>query len=178
MTGRGRDIAVALLGAVLALCGAQGHAATLAAPLSGLAFLVGDWEGGGPTAQTGGSARGRSHFGPEAGGAVLLRRDHTDLFDRTGKAAGGFDQIMMIYPEGGGLHADYSDGSHVIHYVSAAVAPGRSVVFESAPAPQAPRYRLAYEMQPSGSLTVTFSMAPPGGSDYRPIATGTLTKVR
>ena len=51
---------------------------------------------------------------------------------------GGFDQIMMIYPEAGTVRADYSDGVHVIHYVSAMVEPGAAVTFTSAASPHLP----------------------------------------
>jgi hypothetical protein len=112
----------------------------------------------------------------EAGGAVLLRRDHTDLFDAAGKPAGAMDQIMMIYPEGGTLRADYSDGTHVIHYLAAIVKPGESVEFTSAARPDTPTFRLAYHLTAPTTLEVTFSMAQPGGADFQPIATGVLNR--
>ena len=109
---------------------------------------------------------------------MLLRRDHTDLFDASGKPAGAFDQIMMIYPEGGTLHADYSDGTHVIHYMSAEIRASQSVVFATAVQPGAPTFRLAYELSAPGRLSVSFSMAPPGSVEFRPVATGTLKRAR
>jgi hypothetical protein len=154
---------------------AQGPA--LKPVLAGLSFLVGDWTSGkGKIADTGGTSTGRSRFEPAAGGAVLLRRDHTNLFDASGAPAGGFDQIMMIYPEAGTLHADYSDGDHVIHYVTASVEPGKSVIFTSEAKSGAPTFRLAYALEDSGTLSVSFSMAQPGSGEFRPIATGTLEK--
>jgi hypothetical protein len=124
---------------------------------------------------TGGTSKGASAFSLEAGGAAVLRRDHTDLFDAKGKPAGSFDQIMLIYPESGTLHADYIDGQHVIHYTSAAVTPGKSVVFSSADGPGSV-FRLSYELQAPEILGVSFSMKPPGQPAFLPIATGTLKR--
>jgi len=166
-----------LAGVAAAFLASAAHAQVLKRPLAGLSFLVGDWTSGqGKVADTGGTSSGRSRFEPAAGGAVLLRRDHTDLFYTSGAPAGGIDQIMMIYPEAGTLHADYSDGAHVIHYVTATVEPGKSVIFTSEAKTGAPTFRLAYALESTGTLTVLFTMAPPGSTEFRPIATGTLEK--
>lgn len=145
--------------------------------LAGVAFLVGDWTAGeGVVADTGGASKGSSRITVVANGGVLLRQDKTMLFDKTGKPTGGFDQVMMIYPESGALHADYSDGSHVIHYTQAEVVPGRSVTFLTSASPGAPVFRLAYTLTDPATLAVAFAMAAPGGTDFHPIATGTLKK--
>jgi hypothetical protein len=157
---------------------------TLAAPakklgpeLEPLGFLVGNWTAGqGTVADPGGTAGGRSAFSIEAGGGVLLRRDHTPLKGPDGKRAGGLDQVMLIYPEGGMLKADYSDGSHVIHYVSADVTPGRSVVFRTAAQPGAPSFRLTYEAAPGDRLAVKFEMAAPGATAFQPVAEGEMVR--
>ena len=162
--------------AALAAIALPAQAQALKPELSGVAFLLGDWtDGKGKVADTGGSATGASHFTAEAGGGVLLRRDHTELSGAAGRKT-GFDQIMMIYPEGGTLHGDYPDGTHVIHYASATMVAGKSVVFASAPAARAPAFRLAYTLAAPSVLEVSFAMAPPGSSTFRPIATGTLTR--
>lgn len=156
---------------------AAAQAPALKPSLSGVAFLVGDWSSGtGKVADTGGTATGSSRISVEVGGAALLRRDHTELRDAAGKPTGGFDQIMLIYPESDALHGDYSDGTHVIHYTSAVVTPGRSVVFTSAPG-GGPVFRLGYMLTDPKTLAVSFAMAPPGG-DFHPIATGSLTRAR
>ena len=125
--------------------------------LAGLSFMLGDWQSGqGQVADTGGTAKGQSAMTLEAGGNVLLRRDHTDLFDKLGKPTGSFEQVMMIYPEAGTLHAEYSDGQHVIHYVSADVVAGRSVTFTSASQPNAPTFRLQYSLTAPRTLSVAF----------------------
>ena len=164
--------------AVLAALAPASSAQTLKPGLAGLGFLLGRWSSAAPgaVAETGGTATGASAFTAEAGGAVILRRDHTDLSDIKGGASGGFDQIMMIYQEGGVVHADYSDGTHVIHYTSASVEPGRSVTFASAPAAGAPAFRLSYVLSAPGTLAVSFGLLPPGGAPFQPIASGTLRK--
>ena len=171
---------LALLVAAALVSGSPAAAAppsALKPELAGMGFLVGGWSAGrGQVADTGGASTGGSTFTAEAGGAALLRRDHTELFDKAGKPTGGFDQIMLIYPDAGAVHADYSDGTHVIHYASAQVEPGRSVTFLGAAQPGAPTFRLAYRLEGADHLRVEFSMAPPGASTFRPIATGVLTK--
>jgi hypothetical protein len=147
-------------------------------PLAGIAFLVGSWGSGeGKVADTGGTSRGTSTVTLEVGGAALLRRDHTQLFGKDGKPSGSFDQIMLIYPEGGTLHADYTDGDHIIHYTSAAVVDGQSVAFTSTAEPNAPTFRLSYELKDPKTLFLTFEIQPPGAPGFAPIASGTLHKV-
>ena len=145
--------------------------------LAPLAFLMGNWDSGeGKVAETGGTSKGGSVFTMESDGAAILRRDHTELFGKDGKPSGGFHQTMLIYPDGGGLHADYVDGEgHAIHYVSATVTAGKSVTFTSA-AGQGPLFRLSYELQAPDVLAVRFGMTPPGSDQFRPIATGTLKR--
>jgi hypothetical protein len=106
---------------------------------------------------------------------VLVRRDHTDISDASGKLTNSFEQLMAIYPEAGTLHGDYFDGQHIIHYTSATVVPGTSVTFASAPA-AGPVFHLTYTLQPPATLAVTFAMAAPGSTDFHTIASGTLLK--
>lgn len=145
--------------------------------LAGIEFLVGHWRSGdGQVSDTGGSSKGSSVITLEANGHALLRRDHTDLFDTKGKTSGGFDQIMLIYPEGSTLHADYSDGQHVIHYTSASVVPGKSVAFSCAPQSGSPSFRLTYEAQSADVVKITFGAIPPGQTEFHPIASGIMKK--
>lgn len=161
---------------------AQAASAQTAAPeaeLSSVSLLIGHWTSGkGQVADTGGTSSGSSTITLEANGSALLRRDHTNLFDASGKAAGGFNQIMLIYPEDGTLHADYSDGTHVIHYASAVIKPNQSVSFLSGSRPGVPSFKLSCTLASPDTLAVAFSMAPPGSSPFHPIATGTLTRAK
>jgi len=164
---------------VLAAWAATAHAQQpgLKGELAGVAFLVGDWTAGrGVVVDTGGSSEGSSRIAIAANGAVLLRQDRTNLFDKAGKPKGGFDQIMMIYPEAGTLRADYSDGTHIIHYTHADVVPGKSVAFFSAASQGAPVFKLTYTLTAPDALRISFGMIPPGGGDFAPIAIGELHK--
>jgi hypothetical protein len=126
---------------------------------------------------TGGTSKGGSLMSVQSDGWALLRQDHTELFDKDGKPAGGFHQTMVIYPDAGAVHADYVDGEgHAIHYVSAEITPGKSVAFSSAPG-QGPLFRLRYELQAPGVMAVSFGVIPPGQKDFKPIASGTLRKI-
>ncbi len=163
--------------AVLALCAGASTSvcaapASLSPTLQPLGFLVGHWTATDGKAENGAVAKGVSSIEPAAGGAALLRRDRTDLFGPDGKPRTSFEQVMLIYPEGGALHADYFDGDHVIHYVSATIDPGKSVVFDTAATPGPPRFRLTYTAQGPNGFNVKFEMAPPGAADFRVIASG------
>ncbi|MDZ5647881.1 hypothetical protein [Nitrospirillum sp. BR 11828] len=149
----------------------------LAPALAPLDFLLGEWSGGGKT-EDGGTARGTSTIHAVAGGGGLLRQDHTEVIGKDGKPVPGasFDQIMLIYPEGGGLHADYLDGQHTIHYTDAQVVPGESVTFLAAATPSSPGFRLGYAKVGPGALHVKFEMAPPGAPGFMTVAEGDVTR--
>lgn len=168
----------AILATGLFLMGAPQMAVAedLTSGLSGLSFLVGSWrDAKGVVADTGGTSTGRSDFTVEANGGLLLRRDHTNLFDTAGKPSGGFDQIMMIYPEGGAVHGDYFDGQHTIRYNHVDIAPD-TATFTSIRLPGQPVYKLVYHLTDPKTLSVAFSILPPGASDFQPIATGTMAR--
>jgi hypothetical protein len=167
-----------IFAALLVATTASAQTPNLKAGLQGLDFLVGHWTTPtqGKVADTGGSSTGEVNFTPEVGGSVLLRKDHVSLYDAAGKPTGAFDIIMMIYPEAGGIRADYADGDHIIHYTSASVHPGRAVTFVSASSATTPTFKLSYVLSKPNVIDIAFSMAPPGSRDFHPIATGSATK--
>ena len=175
---RRRQLTGTLAAVLLLAAPARAEPPRLKPGLAGLSFLIGRWTTPtrGQVQDTGGSSLGTSSFTPEVGGGVLLRKDHVSLYDKAGSPAGGFDIIMMIYPEAGVLHADYADGTHVIHYTSAAVSAGRAVTFTSAISADAPTFRLAYTLTAPKTLAIDFAMAAPGSRDFHPIATGVVAK--
>jgi hypothetical protein len=152
--------------------------AMLSPAMQPLAFLIGHWTATEGRAENKVIAKGVSNIEPAAEGAALLRRDRTDLFSPDGKPLQSFEQVMLIYPEGGDLHGDYFDGTHVIHYVSATVDPGKSVTFLTAATPLTtatpgpPRFRLTYTARGPNGFNVKFEMAAPGASDFTVIASG------
>jgi hypothetical protein len=153
-------------------------AGDLSPPLSGLSFLVGNWGAAkGVVADTGGTSTGRSAFTIEADGALLLRRDHTDLFDKSGKPSGGFNQVMTTYANHGNLYADYIDAQHVIHYDHVDIEPGHTVTFTSVTQANIPTFKLFYSLENPQTLRVTFSMALPGSLSFQPIASGTMNRM-
>jgi hypothetical protein len=172
--------AALVFSALLVASTASAQTSSLKGGLQGIDFLVGHWSTPtrGKVADTGGGSSGESNFTPEVGGSVLLRKDHVSLYDAAGKPSGGFDIMMMIYPEAGGIHADYADGDHIIHYTSATVTPGQAVTFVSAPSPTTPTFKLSYVLSKPKVIDIDFSMAAPGSTDFHPIATGSATKDR
>ena len=158
------------------LAGPAAAEPALSAAMQPLSFLVGHWTSLGGKAEGGRTATGVTSIEPAAGGAALLRRDRTDLSGAGGKGGSSFEQVMLIYPEGGTLHGDYFDGEHVIHYISATVVPGKSVSFDTADVPGPPRFRLTYTAEGADKLAVKFEMKPPGAPAYQTIAAGEKTR--
>jgi hypothetical protein len=168
-----RAFAVSLYAALFLLQPAS--AQTLPDSIAGVAFLIGDWTGGGAS-QGGMTDAGTSSIHLIVGGNAIERRDHNDVTDKDGKLQQSFDQVMLIYPEDGTLRADYLDGAHTIHYVKATVEPGVSVRFESRETPGMPVYTLTYRRNSPDTLSVTFMSQMPGSQSVLLIAAGTMTR--
>ena len=128
--------------------------------LSSLAFLVGRWEatGGGQPGEAAGSAT----FETSLQGQVLIRRSFAEYPATSSAPASRHDDLMIIYAESDGtLGADYYDSEgHRIHYTVDVPSPGHAV-FLSDKTARGPRYRLTYELHPSGHLGGEFAIAPP-----------------
>lgn len=81
------------------------------------------------------------------------------------KPASRHDDLMIIYPEGKDLRADYYDSEgHVIRY-QVATTTDHSAVLTSDVVSGAPRYRLSYSLTPTKELEGKFEIAPPGKSE-------------
>jgi hypothetical protein len=148
--------------------------------LKGIDFLRGHWStpSHGKVQDTGGSSAGDVDFTVEAGGSVLLRKDHVRLYNAAGDHTGDFDILMTIYAERGAVRADYADGDHIIHYTTAKIDPGRSVSFETAVSNGEPTFKLTYTLTRPSTLDIAFKAAPPGTTNFQPVATGSAVKDR
>lgn len=164
-------IAILTLNAIAA----SADSPALSRQLAPLSFILGDWNGSGKI-ENGGTAKGVSSIHPVLGGAGILRRDRTDLFAADGKSIGGYDQMMLIYPEAGTLHADFLDGQHVIHYVRVEMIPNQTVTFATAEGTGAPVFHLTYSKTDANTVHIKFEMAPPGQSAFKTIAEGDVQR--
>lgn len=144
-------------GCVLIACIAQ--AQTLPSQITSIAFLIGAWSG---TSRVDGDLKDRSTISVQliAGGNALLLRNHDDVTDSQGKLQQSYDQVMLVYPEGGTVHAEFVDGAHTVHYRQAQIEPGRSVqFFLSANAKGTPAFRLTYTMTSVKTLSMKIETA-------------------
>ena len=156
-----------------ALAGAPPAAAV--SPLAALQFLVGEWIGVG-SGKPGETSAGGFTLAPDLDGKVLLRTSFAEYPARPGhKGSSRHDDRMVIFPEAGALKAIYFDNEgHVIRYL--VVSTGKSVIFESEAAAPGPRFRLVYEAKGADTVSIVFSIAPPGSLAYRPYVTATARR--
>ncbi len=167
-----KQLAMGLAAAALATAA---KAQTLSPELAPIGFIVGDWVSAPGNASP---DRGSSSIQPIVGGAALLRNDHHEVVDTaSGKTTASFDQVMPIYAEGGTLRGDYFDGTHIIHYTHAIVAPGASVQFLTATDAN-PAYRLTYTKISDEVVAIRFEVAAPGSSDFHVIADARVQRRR
>ncbi len=159
------------LGALNVLLGALAAGAA-PDPLAPLDFLVGEWTAPAPAEKDTPNRGGTSEIARELGGAVLVRHDQTMLGD-----GGSINMLMVIYPDRNGLRADFFDSDyHVIHYAASDLQSGKSVVFTSEGAVEAPAFRLTYEKRVE-NLFVRFEIAPPGAQrSFKTYAEGMMNR--
>jgi len=166
---------LALLATGLASWSAQ--APKPADPWASLNFLVGDWEGVGTGAP--GEAVGRTGFAFGLDKNILIRKNWAKYPPKAGEKAGlSHEDLMIIYPssDGASFRAIYFDNEgHVIQYAVSFPPSPRSVVFETAPAQQGPRFRMTYAVKADGGLENAFWIAPPGG-EFKVYVQGSLRK--
>jgi hypothetical protein len=147
--------------------------APAADPFAALRFLIGDWVA--DSASGGGS--GWFSFSSDLGGKVLIRRNHSENPPQSGRTP-VHDDLMVIYPDGSTLHADFYDSEgHVIHYAVSSPSPG-SAVFVSAAQPGAPRFRLTYKAAAADKIDLVFDIAPAGQPEFRNYITASAHRKR
>jgi methylmalonyl-CoA mutase cobalamin-binding subunit len=83
---------------------------------------------------------------------------------------------MLIYPEGGTLHADYLDGGHVIHYTGATIKPGEAVAFHTAESATVPVFSLVYSRTGANTMSVISAVRQPHVDATMVIAKGALKR--
>jgi hypothetical protein len=148
------------LAAVVAADSSGPETASLGQEWGPLAFLLGEWEGGGTGAP--GVSEGQFSFSADLGGRILVRRNDTTTPE------GLHQDLMIVYPSGpGSFRAIYFDSEgHVINYAVSTSDFPAGAVFLSDELAGVPRFRLSYRLNADGTLAVAFEMAPPGGSEF------------
>lgn len=128
--------------------------------LSGLQFLVGNWQ----AADASSAASGGFSFAPAAQGHAIVRTNYSITAATKDRPASRHDDVMTIYVDGAAIRADYVDSEgHAIHY--AVTTTPQHAVFLSDAKSSEPRYRLSYSVNPDGTLAGTFEIAPPPTTD-------------
>jgi hypothetical protein len=160
-------VSLASLALLAALRAADPAAAAAApAPLRALAFLEGTWTAE-PDAR---GSTGQFTLAPELSGAVLVRRNRLAVPAGEGRPASVHEDLMVIWPEGADLRADYWDNEgHVIHY-AVRTGPDRAEFLSNGPGP---RFRLTYLLVAPDLVEVRFEIAPPGKPEaFAPFLSG------
>lgn len=178
MKTRGRfRLAILCLGALLIFqardwgqtkpAGSTAPAAKAADPWAPCRFLLGDWVGVEGSGQPGQAISGGSTFTFDLGDTTMIRKNRADYAPKPGEKTGiSHQDLLIIYLPLGEtqFRAFYIDNEgHDINYRVAFPKEG-AVVFESDASPKTPRYRLEYQLNPDRTLTIIFSIAPPGGA--------------
>ncbi len=141
-------------------------------------FLMGEWVGTSGSGQPGEAISGGFTLAADLDNKVLMRRSHAEYAPRPGEKTGiSHQDLMVIYRLAGEtqLRAFYvDDEGHAINYLVS--SPGENIaVFETDAAEHGPRFRLDYHLNPDRTLSISFSIAPPGGS-YKVYTQGTARK--
>jgi len=159
---------------LLATPPAQSPDAAARDPLSALTPLLGRWIAE-PDPKAPG-VTGWTTFSREAGDKVVLRKNLASYPARDGKPASEHDDLMVVFVEEGKLRAEYWDSEgHVIRYEVQSPAKDRLVFLSEARA-GTPRFRLTYAWPAAGRLDLTFEVAPPGATEFRPYISARLRR--
>ena len=143
-------------------------------PLAAVAPLLGRWVAE-PDPKAPG-VTGWTTFERALGERVVVRRNHASYPARDGKPAWEHDDLMVVFAEDGKLRAEYWDSEgHVIRYE--VQSPGRDrLVFLSEARTGAPRFRLTYAWSSANRLELTFEIASPGATEFRPYISARLRR--
>jgi hypothetical protein len=154
-----RKLALCLVSLVL-ISFAQGQQAKSGVDWKPLAWLIGDWSGGGNGAP--GQGSGSFSFQPDLQGKILVRRSFAAYEATADKPAYRHDDLMVVYPEGKGFQAIYFDSEeHMIRYAVEVSADASTIAFVSDAAAGSPRFRLTYHRTSETTLSGKFEVAPP-----------------
>ncbi len=141
------------------------QAAKKADPWAPFRFLLGDWAGIEGSGQPGEAISGGTSFAFDLGEKIIVRRNRADYAPKPGEKTGiSHQDLLIIYLPLGETQfkAFYIDNEgHEIVYRLTSPRSG-SAVFESEASQKGPGYRLDYDLNPDRTLTITFSIAPPG----------------
>ena len=128
--------------------------------------LIGAWEGTDPARHT----SGRFTLAPDLGGKVLVRHNVDDT------PQGRHEDLMVVYRDASGMRARYFDNEgHVIDYAVAATGPHVELVSDAVP--NAPRFKLTYDVRSADELAIDFAIAPPGAAEFHHFTGGTVHRV-
>ena len=163
-----------LLAGVVACNALAAPDAGTAEPLAALTPLLGRWVAEADPKAPG--VTGWTTFERALGDRVVVRKNHASYPPRDGKPASEHDDLMVVFSEDGRLRADYWDSEgHVIRYEVQSPATNRLVFLSEARA-GAPRFRLTYVWPAAGRLELTFEIAPPGATEFRPFIAARLRR--
>jgi hypothetical protein len=143
-------------------------------PLAVLAPLVGRWVAEADPRAPG--VTGWTSFSRELEDRVVVRKNHASYPAKDGKPASEHDDLMVVFAEDGRLRAEYWDNEgHLIRYDIQ--APRRdTLVFLSDAQPSAPRFRLTYTRAGPDTLALSFEIAPPRATEFRPYISARLRR--
>jgi len=138
----------------------------------GWTWLLGEWKADGTNATF--------TLAPELDRKVLVRKHHAEIPASEGRPASVHDDLMVVYrdPSTGTQKAMYWDNEdHKIGYDVAINTDTKTIQLVSAGGP-GPKFRLTYVSTGADSVKISFEMAPPGSTEFKPYLEGTASRVK
>ena len=137
--------------------------------------LMGEWQG----RDNVGANSGACGFHFDLAGQIIVRTNHVVLPPTGGSAGTVHDDLLVIYrgpTEDRGRAIYFDNEGHVIEYDADWSPDGTTLTFLSKPG-AGPQFRLLYKRDKSGSFDVSFAIAPPGQSVFKPYTSGKIKKL-